>query len=212
MAHLAGIGADFLDAFGFGGHVLFRRARQRRKTNWKLVADAFLEAYHVQRLHRETVAPFFTDNDICSDRLGRHVRSAIARRTTEAVLDRPVEEWRIGDDMTFAYFIFPCTVIVVQPDFHTILNFLPLEVGVTEVDHIMLIPKTPANEEEREHYDRAFAFMDAGVFNGEDLWVAEQATSVIHAQANEVMTFGTSEHGVKHFHDTLDTAIAELSD
>jgi phenylpropionate dioxygenase-like ring-hydroxylating dioxygenase large terminal subunit len=209
--HLAGIGAD-LDAFGFGDHVLFRRERQRRKTNWKLIADAFLEAYHVKRLHRETVAKFFTDNEICIDRLGRNMRSAIARATTQAVVDRPVEEWRIGDHMTFAYFIFPCTVVVIQPDFQTILNFVPLAVDETEIDHIMLLPRPPQDDEERAHYERAFEFMDAGVFNGEDVWVAEQAQSVIEAGANEVMTLGTFEHGVKFFHDTLETAIAELSD
>ncbi|MDH3234234.1 MAG: aromatic ring-hydroxylating dioxygenase subunit alpha [Alphaproteobacteria bacterium] len=210
-AHLAGVGAD-LDAFGFDEHVLFRRARQRRKTNWKLVADAFLEAYHVQRLHRDTVAAFFTDNELCSDRLGPHVRSAIARKATDEVIDRPVEEWRIGDHMTFAYYIFPCTVLVVQPDFQTLLNFVPVAVDETEIDHIMLIPQAPQNEDERAHFERAFDFMDSGVFNGEDVWVAEQAQSVIDAGANEVMTLGTFEHGVKFFHDTLEAAIGELSD
>ena len=209
--HLAGLGAD-LDAFGFNDHVLYRRETQRRKTNWKLVADAFLEAYHVQRLHRETVAAFFTDNEVCSDRLGRHVRSAIARRATEEVIDRPPEEWRIGDHMTFAYLIFPCTVLVVQADFHTLFSFVPVAVDEIEVDHIILIPQAPRNDEERAHYERAFAFMDDGVFNGEDVWVAEQAQSVIHAGANEVMTLGTFEHRVKFFHDTLNAAIAELAD
>jgi phenylpropionate dioxygenase-like ring-hydroxylating dioxygenase large terminal subunit len=209
--HLAGIGAD-LDAFGFSDHVLFRRDKQRRKTNWKLIADAFLEAYHVQRLHRETVAEFFTDNELCSDRLGRHVRSAIARKATKDVIDRPAEEWHIGNHMTFAYLIFPCTVLVVQPDFHTLFSFIPTAVDETEVDHIMLVPQQPQNDEEREHYNRAFDYMDAGVFNGEDVWVAEQAQSVIHSGANEVMTLGTFEHGVKFFHDTLNDAMAELAD
>jgi len=210
-AHLAGVGAD-LAAFGFSDHLLFRREKQRRKTNWKLVADAFLEAYHVQRLHRDTVAEFFTDNELCSDRMGRHVRSAIARKATQEVIDRSVEEWHIGNHMTFAYFIFPCTVLVVQPDFQTLLSFVPFAVDETEIDHIMLVPQMPRNLEERAHYDRAFEYMDAGVFNGEDVWVAEQAQSVIDSGANEVMTLGTFEHGVKFFHDTLEAAIGELAD
>ena len=209
--HLAGLGAD-LDAFGFGEHVLFRRHRETRRANWKLIADAFLEAYHVRRLHSTTVGPFFTDNEISIDHVGRHVRSAIARQTTEEVLDLSVEEWRIGDHVTFAYLLFPCTVLVIQPDFLTVLNFVPQAVDETEVDHIMLVPHQPANPAEREHYERAFEFMDAGVFGGEDYWVAEQAQAVIDAGANEVMTFGTFEHGVKHFHDTLEAAIEALAD
>lgn len=205
-AHLGGLAGDF-DYFGLGEHEFFRRERTLRKTNWKLIADAFLEAYHVQRLHKETIAPFFTDNEAVSDRIGPHVRSAIAREGIRALADLPEDDWRIGEHVTFAYYIFPCSVAITQPDHFTVINLLPQSVDETVVDHIMLLPHAPRSETEREHLERAFAFMDAGVINSEDVWVAEQAQKTLHSGANDVMTFGRFEHQLKYFHDQLDRAM-----
>ena len=205
-AHLGRLASDFT-YFGLGDHEFFRRERTFRKTNWKLIADAFLEAYHVKRLHKDTIAPLFADNEAASERIGPHVRTAVAREETRALAGVPEEDWRIGEHVTFAYYIFPCTVAITQPDHFTVINLLPQSVDETVVDHIMLLPRTPRTEGEREHLERAFAFMDAGVINSEDVWVAEQAQKTLHSGANEVMTFGRFEHQLKYFHDQLEQAL-----
>jgi glycine betaine catabolism A len=63
-----------LNAIGLAHHRFYRQHAVRRATNWKLIVDAFLEVYHVRRLHSATLGPFFADAVSVSDAVGRHLK------------------------------------------------------------------------------------------------------------------------------------------
>ena len=120
-----------MEAFGLPGLKHFRSHERRVAANWKLVQDAFLDGYHVVRLHKDTVAPFFPDAMAISDQVGDHVRSAVGRNEIyeAAKLDR--SQWDMRQHVTFSYCLFPNSVIIMHPDYTSLIHLYPLSVDET---------------------------------------------------------------------------------
>lgn len=201
--HLGGLGEDF-EAFGLGDHVFFCQTVQVRKTNWKLVIDAFLDGYHIKRLHRHTVGPFFLDGYAVFDVIGRHIRAAVARNEIVDAAALPEEQWNERRHVTFSYYLFPGTVLVLHPDYTSLINLFPLSSDETLYVHTMLTPHPPASGKERDHWARSFALIDGSVFQAEDLHIAEEIHRGLRAGGNERLTYGRFEHSIRAFHEILD--------
>lgn len=199
--------APEFDAFGLASHHLYRRRVHEVASNWKLIMDAFLESYHVQRLHAPTIAKFFTDGVTAADALGRHQRSAVGRIDHMAGIDR--EDWSaLRAVITFAYQLFPATIMIMSPDYVNLMVLMPQGVGRTLVEDFMLIPQPPTTAEEEDHWARSWALLDEGVFGGEDYRAAALGQEGLSAGVLKELTLGTLETGIRHFHDQVAAALA----
>lgn len=206
-ASLAGLGDD-LDAFGVQSSVIFRKAERVKRSNWKLIVDAFQDGYHIHHLHRHSIAPFFKENSSIAERVGNHIRSVVARNPTEEARRLPPEAWDIRQHASYAYYLFPNAVLIMHPDYISVLTLYPQGPGETLFSHIMLTPRTPQSGTERAHYERSFELIDQGVFEAEDLDVCERAQAALEGGAVWPMSLGALEIGISMFHAILEEALS----
>lgn len=210
-----GEGADFapaaalaedMDAFGLAQLHLYRRHTHDVAANWKLIVDAFLESYHVQRLHAATIAAFFADGITVADRIGPHQRAAVGRTDYLAGIDRG--DWRqLRKAVTYTYHLFPNTILIVSPDYVNLLTCYPQAVGRTLVEDIMLIAEPPRTEEEERHWERSWTLLDGGTFGAEDFRAAALCHQGLASGLVEEVTLGTLEHGIAEFHAMVEATL-----
>jgi glycine betaine catabolism A len=93
VASFLGTVDDDLMALDLQSHRFYQQHARIRKTNWKLVMEAFQEVYHIKRLHARTISPFFVNGKSAGEPVGPHLRILVPRDKFLEAADVPPEDW-----------------------------------------------------------------------------------------------------------------------
>jgi phenylpropionate dioxygenase-like ring-hydroxylating dioxygenase large terminal subunit len=184
---------------------LFTTVEQEFAANWKIVAEGFLEGYHIRSTHHDTFYPLQYDNINVIEAFGRNSRISFPYRRIEKLRNVAPAERRTAGMLTQVYHIFPNVMVATFPT-NTIMTVLePLA-----VDRTRLVTYTLSNLTENSEGRAAIAqgrdFVTAGAAEDRDMACAAQRG--LASKANDVFTFGLFEGAIRHFHQNLEAAVA----
>lgn len=192
-----------LSAMDLQSHRFYRQHARRRKTNWKLMMDAFQEVYHIKRLHAQTIAPFFLERKSVGEPVGLHTRLLVGRDRLRDAENLPTQDWDPRRHATLTHVIFPNSLIIYHPDSTSHLAMFPMAPDEILFVHTMFIPNEPRNDKERAHWERNFTMIDEGVFGAEDLFISEQIQLGVQSGANDTLQLGRFEQHLRRFHQNV---------
>jgi len=202
---------DELPFCGIEGLRLFRTVRADYPANWKLIVDAFLEAYHIRVLHKDTISPFFLDALAPAARVGPHSQSLVARREAEAWSAKgaspPADFATLCDIATPSHVLFPNVVTIFHPDYLSLITLYPVAAETLSWTHRMLIPADRTTPDWTPHWEKTFALIEEGVFQKEDIACAVAIQRGLRSGANRHLTAGRAEQGVGWFHAEVARAL-----
>ncbi len=194
-----------------GYHLYFDKTREIN-SNWKFPIFAFLEAYHLASLHKESIGEFFVENVAHSELLGRHIRSFVPRRNITELTDADLTNINISEYATPTNILFPNVCMIEHPTSMSVISMFPgATPGTSSWRHMLLTPEEPQTDAQRGHYDKTIAVLDGMTYEKEDFWVSEQSQEGINAGAIDFFTLSKNEYMIKVFNDLVNQHLTDLS-
>jgi phenylpropionate dioxygenase-like ring-hydroxylating dioxygenase large terminal subunit len=193
-----------LAAIAMSDQHIFKKVRFELNSNWKLTHDAFLENYHIARLHSKSLGTMFVDRSTVCEQIGPHICHLSGRVGFERGERRYFEDFRKHG--VFCYTIIGGAIIITSPDYISVMLLSPKAPDKTIVNYYMMVDQPPANEAQIAHFERAVALM-LRITTEEDFWAAELGTIGARTGVVPQMVLGGMEQEILRFHRTLEAEL-----
>ncbi|GFM28230.1 SRPBCC family protein [Novosphingobium sp. PY1] len=180
----------------------FHKSKPMQGANWKVAYDGYLEGYHFQAAHPETVLPRTPSNRAYYEAFGPHIRLSYPQHRIVELKDLPREEWGERENLNYDFIrmLFPNFAMFLAPEMCQVAQLFPGDApgrNVTIMNYIF--PTAPASEAEREELDRMSDFF-FDVVEKEDYLMGMRVQQGLEAQRSGHVTFGRNELGNQYFH------------
>lgn len=192
--------ADQLASLKLEGWHVYEQ-RELDGPGWKVAWDGYLEAYHHNSLHANTVGKFTIGNLLVHDTYGPHQRLTFARRTLSELEGKPEEEWDLDAHIRLIHSGFPNLTISGVVGDHALMSQVypgptPDRTITRQTVLVARMPETP----EQKAATETFSKMVLEAVQDEDYRIGLQVQDGMAAGGNKAFTFGRNEPGLQHYH------------
>ena len=167
--------------------------------------DGYLEAYHHQLVHRETVGKYTVGNLLVLDTYGPHQRLTFGRRSLGELVDQPQDEWQPMEHIRLIHSGFPnLSISGILGDHCLVSQVFPGETSETTITRqTVLVANKPVTDAEIEATE-TFSALTLKAVRDEDYRVGNSIQSGLKSAANEHFIFGRNEPAVQNYHQTIE--------
>jgi phenylpropionate dioxygenase-like ring-hydroxylating dioxygenase large terminal subunit len=189
----------------------FHKARSMEGANWKVAYDGYLEGYHFQAAHPETVTPRTPSNRAYYEAFGPHIRLGYPQHRIVELRHLPREEWGMRENLNYDFIrmLFPNFAMFLAPEMCQVAQLFPgktPDTNVTVMNYIF--PQAPADEAALKALDEMCDFF-FDVVEREDYHMGLRVQQGLEAMPTSDVIFGRNELGNQYFHKWVDYYLAQ---
>jgi phenylpropionate dioxygenase-like ring-hydroxylating dioxygenase large terminal subunit len=169
---------------------------------WKVALDGYLECYHHNTLHADTVGKFTIGNLLLHDTYGPHQRITFGRKSLIDIMDKPEAEW--GDPEQHVRLIHGCfpnlSISGILGDHCLVSQIFPGPTpDVTLTRQSVLSAKEPKTPEEKAATE-TFSRITLQAVRDEDYAIGLKIQKGLDSGGNKEFVFGRNEPALQHYH------------
>ena len=173
--------------------------------NWKIVAEGFLEGYHIRSTHSSTFYPRQFDNLNVVETFGRNNRITFPYRVVNKLRDVPAAERKAEGVLTYVYHLFPNVMVATFRRRIIMVVLEPLATDRTnQITYNLSNRADDAASQATRSQDEDF--VAAGAVEDREVVCAIQRS--VDSGANDYFQFGRFEGAIEHFHRCLEETVS----
>ena len=174
-------------------------------SGWKATMDGYLEVYHHDSVHGNTVGPHTVGNLLVHDTWGAHQRMAFARKNIQELNDRPPESWDNPESfIRVVHSVFPNLSISAILGGQCLVGFIyPGETSTTTVTRQLILSASVPTSDDEQAAVETFSQMTLQAVRDEDYALVATVQGALNSGANDSFLIGRNEPAVQHYHQMI---------
>ncbi len=195
-----------LAGYHYEPYVHYHSQSLKRNMNWKLVIDTFIENYHLQTLHRDTIGDKIMSFIQLADTAGNNLRTVQARKGFGDLRQVPKEEWDFIRNTAIGYLLFPNSLFIHQSDHVELWRSYPDgdDPNKSIIHFDFYIPEPAVTDKAKRRWDKNIEY-GVSIVLGEDFILGEKCQAAFRER--ESVIYGRNESGLIHYHKAVDRVV-----